>query len=300
MTLRYPHIMARVFNRPLLLSQGKADIIARVMLDREQIAHLDIGGIKLLTDDMTKNELAEDVLPPPLGTSGDLIEREGYVVQDGVAIIPVCGTLVHKLGGVRPYSGMLGYDCIRANFGEALKDSAARGILLLVESPGGEVYGCFDLCDALYAARGTKPVMACVDELCCSGAMAIASTADVITVPRTGDVGSVGVCYMHTDLSGALDEAGIKITFIKDGDLKTDGACEQPLSPDAFDRIQKQVRTVGTIFKTMIARNRGIELQSVIDQQAAIYMGQDAVDVGLADAVMPLDQAFAEFRAELS
>jgi signal peptide peptidase SppA len=288
--LRYPHIMARVFNRPLLLMPDKADIIGRVLLEREDLAHADLSGIVILTDGDEPKMVSE---------RGADIERDGYFVKDEIAVIPICGTLVHKLGGVRPYSGMLGYDSIRTNYIAALKDEAVEGILLDVDSPGGEVAGCFDLVDALYAAREIKPVRAAVNELCGSGAMAIASIAPRITIARTALAGSIGVYFLHADFSEAYDKLGVKFTIIKDGDLKGQGLSEFPLSDEAFDRIQKQVRDTGTIFKNTIARNRGIAVKRVIDQQAAVFMGEEAVAEGLADEIMPIDQAFAEFRSDL-
>jgi ClpP class serine protease len=116
---------------------------------------------------------------------GGRAEERAYEVAAGVAIIPICGTLVQKLGTLRPYSGMTGYDGIRANLSMALEDPAVEAIMLDIDSPGGEVAGCFDLVDAIYAARGTKPIWAILSESAYSAAYAIASAADHITVPWT-------------------------------------------------------------------------------------------------------------------
>ena len=48
---------------------------------------------------------------------------------------------MQKLGTLRPYSGMTGYDGIRQNFLEALSDPAVEAIVLDIDSPGGEVAG---------------------------------------------------------------------------------------------------------------------------------------------------------------
>ncbi|MCZ7176509.1 S49 family peptidase, partial [Salmonella enterica] len=74
----------------------------------------------------------------------------GYDVVEGVAVIPIQGTLVQKLGTLRPYSDMTGYDGIRACFLQALNDSDVKAICLDIDSPGGEVAGCFDLADVIY------------------------------------------------------------------------------------------------------------------------------------------------------
>ena len=128
----------------------------------------------------------------------------GYEVLGGVAIIPVEGTLVAKLGMLCPYSGMTGYDGIRVNFLTALADDAVRAIVLDIDSPGGECSGLFDLVDTIVAGRGVKPIRAILTEVAFSAAYAIASAADRISVPRTGGVGSIGVVCMHVDWSRAL------------------------------------------------------------------------------------------------
>jgi ClpP class serine protease len=71
----------------------------------------------------------------------------------GIAVIPISGTLVQKLGSLRPYSGMTGYDGIRQAFLTAMEDQDVSGICLDIDSPGGEVAGCFDLVDVIYSSR---------------------------------------------------------------------------------------------------------------------------------------------------
>ena len=149
-------------------------------------------------------------------------------------MIQVEGTLVQKLGTLRPYSGMTGYDGIRQNFLEALSDPAVEAIVLDIDSPGGEVAGCFDLVDTIYAARGEKPIWSVLSESAYSAGYAIASAADRIVVPRTGGTGSIGVISMHVDWSQALTEAGVKVTFITYGERKADGHPEIPLSGSAY------------------------------------------------------------------
>jgi ClpP class serine protease len=104
--------------------------------------------------------------------------KDGYDIVNGVAVIPVRGTLVQRTGTLRPYSGMTGYDGLRQNFLTALTDASVEGIVLDIDSPGGEVSGCFDLVDTIYAARGIKPIAAICAEHAFSAAFALATTAD--------------------------------------------------------------------------------------------------------------------------
>ena len=87
--------------------------------------------------------------------------------------------------GLRPTSGMTGYNAIGANVFAALDDPGVKAIALAIDSPGGDTAGLFDLTDSIYAARGRKPIWAILDESACSAAYAIAAATDRITVPRT-------------------------------------------------------------------------------------------------------------------
>lgn len=114
------------------------------------------------------------------------------------------------------------YDGIRACFLQALNDSEVKAICLDIDSPGGEVAGCFDLVDEIYAARGSKPVWAILSESAYSAAYALASAADKIILPRTGGVGSVGVIVMHVDWSQKIKNDGLQVTIITYGDRKAE------------------------------------------------------------------------------
>jgi len=207
---------------------------------------------------------------------------------------------VQKLGSLRPWSGMTGYDGIRQNLFAALDDPKVEAIVLDIDSPGGEVSGCFDLVDTIYALRGTKPIWAILNESAYSAAYAIASAADRIIVPRTGGVGSIGVIAAHVDLSQALSTAGVKVTFITYGDFKADGHSELPLSEEALARFQSDITTMGELFTETVARNRNISAATVRGTQAATFMGEKGVALGLADEVAAPDAAFRALIASIS
>jgi len=172
-----PHLAQRMFNTPLALHPRKAEVVMAALTDRFGLTRIQSMSDWEDEDDSFSRQ-ARDT---------------GYDVVEGIAIIPIQGTLVQKLGTLRPYSGMTGYDGIRACFLRALYDSEVKAICLDIDSPGGEVAGCFDLVDEIFAARGSKPVWAILSESAYSAAYALASAADKIIVPRTGGVGSVGV-----------------------------------------------------------------------------------------------------------
>ncbi|EOI6865263.1 S49 family peptidase [Yersinia enterocolitica] len=278
--MNLPHLAQRLFNTPLALHPHKAEVVMAALTDRFGLTRIqssaDWGGEE------------ED----------DFFSRKGrdcgYDVIEGVAVIPIQGTLVQKLGTLRPYSGMTGYDGIRASFLTAMNDSEVKAICLDIDSPGGEVAGCFDLVDEIYAARGAKPIWAILSENAYSAAYALASAADRIIVPRTGGVGSIGVIVMHVDWSQRIKSDGVQVTIITFGSRKAESNPWEPLSEEARKSIQSDVDEMGRLFVSTVSRNRGIAERTIRDTEAACFLAADGVQLGLADQVASPDIAFRD------
>lgn len=283
--MRFAHLAQRLYNVPLAIHPAKAEVVIAALAER-----LGITQIVRLNGSVVSPQLAFD--DDDGFSSPGANPRTGYDLVGGVAVIPVSGTLVQKLGSLRPWSGMTGYDGIRQNFLTALADPNAQAIAFEIDSPGGEAAGAFDLVDTIYQSRGVKPIWAILNEGAYSAAYAIASAADRITVPRTGGTGSIGVIAMHVDWSEALANAGTKVTFITYGDRKSDGAPELPLAPEARKSFQDDINTMGELFVATVARNRSLAPDQVRNTQAATFLGANGVDAGLADAVQAPDAAF--------
>lgn len=297
MNNRFPHLAQRLLNVPLAIKPDKAEIIVAAVAERFGIANL----FRMNGETAVLVPMAFDDDESAVSSSQKRTLDKGYDLVAGVAVIAIEGTLVQKLGTMRPYSGMTGYDSIRAAFRNALNDDAVRAIVLDIDSPGGEVAGCFDLVDVIYSQRGTKPIWSILSENAYSAAYAIASAAEFVTVPRTGGTGSVGCIMLHADMSRAIDSAGVSVTLIKYGDRKADGSEFTPLSKEAFARAQRDINAMGELFVETVARNRGIKAAAVRATQAATFLGAENLDVGFADAVMaPEDQAFPALLNELA
>lgn len=288
----FPHLATRLFNTPLAILPAKAEVVMAALAERLGITAVTRAGNVLMIEDADE----EARYGTPTQREGDYV---GYDRVAGVAVIAVRGTLVQRTGTLRPYSGMTGYDGLRQNIITALSDDKIDAIALDIDSPGGEVAGCFDLVDTIFRARGKKPIWAILGENAYSAAYAIASAADRITVPRTGGTGSVGVIYMHVSFEEALKNSGIEVTLITKGDLKGEGSEMKELDANAYRRMKADVETVGALFDATVARNRDISRKAVFDTQAGTYLGQAGVDVGFADVVAAPDEAFRALLREL-
>ena len=104
-----PFLAQRLFNTPLAVTPAKAEMVMAALADRFGISKLFRPGGEAVA--MSNFDADED----------DEMPDRAYNVVKGVAIIPVSGTLVNKSGYLQPYSGMTGYDGIRACFSMALR-----------------------------------------------------------------------------------------------------------------------------------------------------------------------------------
>ena len=214
---------------------------------------------------------------------------------NGVAVIPVYGTITQRASMFSEFSGGTSCEQISNALDAALADPSVGSIVLDVDSPGGTVTGVPELGAKLLAARGQKPIIAVANSMAASAAYWIASAADKIVVTPSGDVGSVGVYTTHQDVSQALDKEGVKVTFVKAGKYKTDGNPYEPLSASAEADMQHGVDAYYDLFVKAVAEGRGVTVDKVLSDfgQGRMLMAQDAVAAGMADEVATLEQVLA-------
>lgn len=272
-----PHLAARLYGTPLLLARSKLDVILGALAPR-------LAG---------QGTFLDADAPP---------SAEVAVTPDGIAIVPVIGTLVSRSGYLGAASGLTAYSDIADAIEAAATDPDIRAILLDVDSSGGEVGGLFDLVDHIQAIRAQcgKPIWAVADEAALSAAYAIACTADRLYVTQTGEVGSIGVVAVHRDESGADAQAGLAWTFVHAGACKVDGNPHQPLSDSARASLQADVDSLYGRFVDLVAKCRKTSPGVIRATEATVYRGDQAVAAGLADKVGTLRVALADLGAVLA
>ena len=218
------------------------------------------------------------------------VERESindsYIIDpDGTVRIPVKGLLTTTPLCCSYNEDSTSYEEIYAQFSQAIQDEMVKRISFVIDSPGGEVEGLFDLVDFIYQNRGVKPIQA-VATNAFSAAYAIASAAEKVYVTRTGGVGSIGVIATHVDISESEKQKGVKMTTIYAGDKKNDLSPHYPLSENAAADLQKEVNRLYDMFVETVARNRAMSQEKLRDTQAATYYAGEAVKIGLADRIV--------------
>ncbi len=270
-----PHLASRLFGTPLLVHRAKLDVILAVMGERLGLA---VPAVDL-------------ALPSP---------KPATATPAGIAVIPVHGTLVKRSLGLEAASGLTSYGEIAAMLDSALADPQVSGILLDIDSPGGEASGSFELARRVREATAIKPVWAVANDAAYSAAYAIAASAQRLFVTETGGVGSIGVIALHVDQSIKDANDGYRFTAITAGAHKNDYSPHEPLSESAKTELQSEVDRLYAIFTEHVAAMRGLKLDAVRATEAGLYFGGNAVAQGLADGVQSLDATLNQFRQFLN
>ena len=218
-----------------------------------------------------------------------------YKIRDGHGIIPLHGLVMKRSMGMEGLSGFCKTLDVEKTFKAALADDRVEKIVLDMDSPGGTVAGSFELADSIYNARGQKPIIGYANGMMCSAMYLIGSAADEIYCGPTSIVGSIGVYATHVDRSEQLKDRGIKISYIQAGKYKTVGAPDKPLSKFDKDTIQARIDYGYSMFVDYVSRHLGVEAKKVDTDMAdgRIFMGQQAVDVGLVNSLRTFDDLFA-------
>lgn len=270
------HLASRIIGTPLLIARPKLDVILSVLGSRIGLPEMDMAL----------------PMPAPKPTHASS--------QMGIAVIPVVGTLVKRVMGVDAASGLMSYDEIGVRLDAALADPKVAGILLDIDSPGGEAGGVFELAARIRAASQIKPVWAHANDAAYSAAYAIAAASERLTLSQTAGVGSIGVIALHVDQSVKNAKDGLNYTAIFAGGHKNDFSPHEALTPQATTALQTEVDRLYTIFTSQVATMRSLDRDAVCATEAGVYFGEHAVAAGLADAVMPFDQVLAEFADALA
>ncbi|EGK5854838.1 S49 family peptidase [Salmonella enterica subsp. enterica serovar Glostrup] len=288
-----PHILSQATNAPLLLEPAYARVFFCALGRESGINSLHIPGNN---ESLEQSDMAL--------VTGDFMatgkpQARFYQVVNGIAVLPVTGTLVHKLGGMRPFSGMTGYDGITARLQQAVSDPEVKGILLDIDSPGGQAAGAFDCADMIYRMREQKPVWALANETACSAAMLLAAACSHRLVTQTSRMGSIGVVMAHTSYAEKLKQEGIDITLIYSGGHKVDLDVTRALPESVHADYQQRMDEARKMFAEKVARYTGLSVDAVMATEAAVYDGQAGIDIGLADEMVNAADAISVMAAAL-
>lgn len=278
---RHPRIASMLFNVPLLLDEAKGDILLDVFQRYDQGAQsIAVNNIAVVDAPAYTEEL--------LGVRAERMDAGYMRTADGVAVLPVFGSLVHRGSSMDAMSGLMSYSRLSSMLDAALSDHKVKGIVMEVDSPGGTSAGIFETAAMIRAAGTIKPVHAIANEQALSGGYMLLSAANKAYVTEPGMVGSVGVIMYHMDRSKQLEKQGVVVTPIYAGARKADFSPAHPLSAEAKAWAEDSVNRTYERFTKAVATYRGIDAKVVKKTEAGLLHSDQAMSLRMVDGVSTL------------
>ncbi|HZS54041.1 MAG TPA: signal peptide peptidase SppA [Bryobacteraceae bacterium] len=176
-------------------------------------------------------------------------------------------------------------------------DHSIKGVLLRIDSPGGDAVASDEILHELKLLAGAKPLVISMSDVAASGGYFISLTGSpVMSYPNT-ITGSIGVLYVRPNIHGLLDKLGVSEDAISRGKLSDMDSLTQPLSDAAQQKLHESISATYRSFVTKVATSR----KKTYDQidalaQGRVWMGAQAQQNGLVDEIGGLDQAVALLR----
>lgn len=264
-------------NQPWMITQESLETILTIAHDR----HGDVQALQTR-------------LGRPLDNARNVVMR------DGVAVIPVTGPIFRYANLFTEISGATATGVLARDIQTALDNPYVRGIVLDINSPGGEATGINELAKLIREARSQKPIKAYVSGTGASAAYWLSSAADEVVMDELAVVGSIGVVMSYLDTSKRDATSGVRtieIVSSQSPDKRVD-----PSSDEGRAKVQDIVDQMAQVFVQAVADNRGVTADKVLSDfgRGGVLVGAAAVKAGMADRIGSLETVIAELAGSAS
>lgn len=180
---------------------------------------------------------------------------------------------------------------------QAKNNNDIKGVLFVIDSPGGAFAPSMELALAIKDLKEKKPVVAYAAGTMASGSYLSGVSANEIVSNPASFIGSIGVIMQGADLSDLASKLGIKAQTIKAGDFKEAGTFTRPWSKEEKDYLQDLIQKSYVLFTDFVAKERKLKLEQSDDwANARVFLPNEAKKLGLIDEIGNFE--FAQKRLE--
>jgi len=276
-----------IFSGPSLINTSQVSLVAMAtMLQQRNPVLFSQLASKQFGIDLAAMEA------PEMGASVDALAKNSMAHRKGsVAIVRVYGPLGHRSNGYT-YS----YEEFERDLDLAASDEF-DAVVLEIDSPGGVCTNLDEAAKRVQQLNELKPVHALINGVGCSAAYWIASAAEKVFATRTSMVGSVGSVISYTDMDGIFAKLGatkIEVTASQSPNKRLD-----PQSDEGQAELQAIVDDAGQMFIDALADFKGVSAEHILENfgQGLVFSAPDALERGMIDGIMSMEQVLAGFAA---
>lgn len=171
-------------------------------------------------------------------------------------------------------------------------DSQIKGVILRINSPGGDAIASDEILREVRLLRDKKPLVISMSDMAASGGYFIAMTGDPIVAYPNTFTGSIGVIYGKLNLRGLYDKLGIRKQYLTRGRFADIDSDYKPLSEPARAKLREGIDAVYDSFLDRVVEGRNRDIEEIRPlAEGRVWLGSQARDNGLIDELGGLDRA---------
>jgi len=165
-------------------------------------------------------------------------------------------------------------------------DSALKGIVVSINSPGGTVVASQELYKKLKKISEKKPIVVSMKEVAASGGYMVALSANKIFCYEGTLTGSIGVIMQTANIESLLKKIGVQPIIIKSGKLKAVPNPVESLESEGKESIKKIIDNMHQEFLKLVTQNRKIKSEHIdMISDGRIFTGLQAQRLNLIDEI---------------
>lgn len=208
-----------------------------------------------------------------------------------IAVVYADGDIVMGKG----VKGSIASDDFRMLLQKIRADESIDALVLRVNSPGGSALASDIIWREIELIKGKIPVVVSMGDVAASGGYYIASGADSIYADANTITGSIGVFAVIPNISGFMNnKLGISFDGVKTAPYADAPTVTRPLNSMEQKILQSGVDSIYHTFKSRVAKGRKKSMEYVDSiAQGRVWLGSDAIKVGLVDRIGTLNDALA-------
>ena len=236
-------------------------------------------------------------------TMAEAADERPFVVKDGIARLNVSGPLTKHDTSMSSLFGGTSTFRLRESLRQIRQEADSgniKAVFIDMDSGGGTAEGTPEAAAAIRKTAEMIPVHVHAEDKACSAALYMGVSGTSFSCGPAAHIGSVGTILKLWDRSGKQDGSSKPVVF-KTGSFKGMGSSDLPMTQEQKDELQRMVNSINDDFVGWVQKERNLSEQKMADiKTARIYIGKQAVDIGLCDRVCTTDEALQNLKQQIS
>ena len=283
-----PEQMAAIIDKgPFTATSALAEGLIDGLKYEEQIKDELKESLKLSAYKETDVRKYRDVSSSSLGLTGDT----------SVAILTTQGAIMRGKSDAFSRSSMIASETLIEEMRDLAKNDSIKGVILRVDSPGGDAIASDEILHEVRALSKKKPMVISMSDAAASGGYYISMSGDPVVAYPSTLTGSIGVVFTKPVLKGLYNKIGITKDALSRGRNSAFLSDYEALDANGRERLKALIDDTYKAFLTRVTEGRKRPMEEIAPlAQGRVWLGSQAKERGLVDEVGGFDVALAALK----